>query len=72
MAIEDVLSAAVTVPTDSKELVIPLVEEQLTVTKRTVETGTVRLHVHTEEVVETVEAPLLQVQYGVEHVQVTV
>ena len=52
----------------TEEVVIPLVAEQLVVDKRVVETGTVRLHVRTEEHVEVVEAPLLQVQYTVEHV----
>ncbi len=52
----------------TEEVVIPLIAEQLVVDKRVVETGTVRLHVRTEEHVEVVEAPLLQVQYTVEHV----
>ena len=56
--------------TTADEIVIPLVAEQLVVDKRVVETGRVRLHVHTEEHVEVVEAPLLQVQYAVEHVPV--
>ncbi len=52
------------------EVAIPLVAEQLVVDKRVVETGRVRLQVHTEEHVEVVEAPLMQVQYAVEHVPV--
>lgn len=54
----------------AEEQVIPLIEEQLVVGKRTVETGTVRLHKHTEERTETVRTPLLQVTWQVEHVPV--
>lgn len=50
--------------------VIPLIEEQLVVSKRTVETGTVRLHKHTEERVEEVRVPLTEVRWQVEHVPV--
>ncbi len=52
------------------EQVIPLVEEQLEVGKRVVETGTVRLHKHTEERTETVDVPLTRVTWQVEHVPV--
>ena len=49
-------------------IVVPLLEEQLVVSKRTLETGTVRLHKHTEERVETIEVPLARIQWHVEHV----
>lgn len=53
-----------------EERVISLVEEQVVVGKRMVETGTVRLHKHTEERSETVRTPLQQVTWQVEHVPV--
>ena len=52
------------------EHVIPLIAEELEVGKRTVETGVVRLHKHTEERIETVEAPLTRLRYQVEHVPI--
>ncbi len=70
MSTETGINARTAVNTEqaTEEVVIPLIAEQLVVDKRVVETGTVRLHVRTEEHVEVVEAPLLQVQYTVEHV----
>ena len=54
----------------TEEHIIPVIAEQLEVGKRTVETGTVRLLKHTEERIETVDAPLTRVRYEVEHVPV--
>ncbi len=55
---------------DAEELVIPLISEQLVVSKRNVETGIVRLTKHTEERTETLDIPLTQVRWEVEHVPV--
>ncbi len=52
------------------EDVIPLLSEQLVVTKRVVETGTVRLQKHLEERTETIEVPLTSIRYDVIHVPV--
>lgn len=52
------------------EQIIPLLSEQLVVTKRVVETGVVRLQKHLEERTETIEVPLTSVRYEVEHVPV--
>ena len=53
-----------------KETTIPLLEELLTVSKRVIDTGVVRLHKHTEERTEIIEVPLQQVTWEVEHVPV--
>lgn len=57
-----------TTETAAETIVVPLIEEQLVVSKRTLETGTVRLHKRTEERIETIEVPLERVQWHVEHV----
>ena len=54
----------------TEETLIPLLEEQLTVSKRVVETGVIRLHKHTEERTETIEVPLQQVAWEIERVPV--
>ena len=54
----------------AQDQVIPLMSEQLEVSTRTVETGTVRLSKHTEERTETLDIPLTRVQWQVEHVPV--
>lgn len=53
---------------DGSTHVIPLLSEKLSVTKRVVETGTVRLTKRVEEHTETVEIPLTNVAWEVEHV----
>jgi uncharacterized protein (TIGR02271 family) len=53
-----------------EEAVIPLTEEQLQVSKTTVETGRVRYRRQTEEHLETVSVPLADVRWEVEHVPV--
>ena len=50
------------------EKVIPIIEEQLQVGKRVVETGTVRLQRHSVERVESLELPLETVSWSVERV----
>lgn len=50
------------------EKVIPIIEEQLQVGKRVVETGTVRLQRHSIEHVESLELPLETVSWSVERV----
>ena len=71
MSPQDFSSVQATFTEDALEdAVIPLLEERLAVGKRTVETGTVRLHKHTEERTETLEVPLTSVQWQVEHVPV--
>lgn len=54
----------------ANEAVIPLVEEQIEVTKTQVETGRVRLRRQTEEHVQTVSVALANVNWEVEHVPV--
>jgi uncharacterized protein (TIGR02271 family) len=55
---------------DSVEEVIPLVQEHLTVGKRTVETGTVRVSTRLEEQTETITADLQRENVVVERVPV--
>ena len=52
------------------EMVIPLVGETLQVGKRTVETGTVRLHIGVEEQAETVQIPLTRTRWDVQHIPI--
>jgi stress response protein YsnF len=56
---------------DSVEEVIPLVQEHLTVGKRTVETGTVRVSTRLEEQTETITADLQRENVVVERVRST-
>jgi len=55
---------------DATEVVIPVVEEQLLVTKRVVETGRVRVSLKTEEVTEAVREILHGRQVEIEHVPI--
>lgn len=55
---------------ENREQVIPLVEEQLVVGKTEVETGRVKVRRETEEYVQTVNVPLTDVRWEVEHVPV--
>ena len=52
------------------ELVIPLVGETLDIGKRTVETGTVRLHIGVEVQTETVKIPLTRTRWDVQHIPI--
>ncbi len=52
------------------EAVIPIVEEQLQVSKREVETARLRVRRDTEEHVQKVSVPLTEVRWEVEHVPV--
>lgn len=54
----------------SEQAVIPLLEEELVVSKRVVDTGIVRLHKQTEERSETVAVPLTRVEWQVNHVPI--
>ncbi len=60
----------VSTPDERGELVIPLVGETLQLGKRTVETGTVRLHIAVEEQTETVEIPLTRTRWDIQHVPI--
>lgn len=50
--------------------VIPVIEEQITVEKRVVEAGKVRISKHARQIEEIVDVPLLHEQVSVEHVPV--
>lgn len=64
-------SASTAFPKDtSTDAIIPLVEEKLEISKRSVQTGTVRLRKLAEERTETIEVPLTSVRWQVEHVPV--
>ena len=52
------------------ETVIPLIEEQLTISKQQVETARVRVRRETEEHVQTLNVPLTDVRWEVEHIPV--
>ncbi len=52
------------------EEVIPLVQEDITITKRLVETGRVRVSTHVEEVTETIAAELMREDVLVERVPI--
>ena len=54
----------------TEQLAIPLLEEELAVSKRVVETGVLRLHKQTEERNETVEVPLTRVAWQVDHIPI--
>ena len=54
----------------SEDRVIPLTEEQLIVGKREVETGRVRLRRETEEILQTVQVPLTESHWEIEHVTI--
>lgn len=54
----------------TKDKIIPLVEEQMQVFTREVETGRVRLRRDTQEQVQTVSVPLTEIHWEVEHVAV--
>lgn len=54
----------------SQDQIIPLVEEQLQVGKRSVETGRVRVRRETEERVQTVSVPLTETHWEIEHIPV--
>jgi uncharacterized protein (TIGR02271 family) len=51
-------------------IVVPVVEEQLSVQKRRVEAGGVRIHKHVREKVETVDTPLRHEEVDVERVEI--
>ena len=53
-----------------EQAAISLLEEELDVSKRVVETGIVRLHKQTEERSETVEVPLTRIEWQVDHVPI--
>ena len=57
-------------PDERGEIVIPLVGETLQVGKKTVATGTVRLHIGVEEQTETVGIPLTRTRWEVQHVSI--
>ncbi|HLL91068.1 MAG TPA: YsnF/AvaK domain-containing protein, partial [Tepidisphaeraceae bacterium] len=54
----------------AERVVVPLVEEQLDVTKRTVETGRVRIVKSVREEVETIDRPLMREEVTVDRVPV--
>ncbi len=54
----------------SRHLSVPIVEEQLEVQKRRIETGRVRVHTHISERTETVDEPLLREEVQIERVEI--